>query len=165
MILGLLLSILAGSLVSLQSIFNSKVNERAGSWTTTTLVLGLGFAASFIIGFLVEGKQLFILENMNLWYWFSGLIGIGVVTCVVQGVRLLGPTYAIAITLTSQLAIALLWDTFGWLGIEKVPFTLQQLIGVIVIVAGIFVFKLSGETRPKSEKLPKIALNTFQADK
>jgi bacterial/archaeal transporter family-2 protein len=165
MILGLLLSILAGSLVSLQSIFNSKVNERAGSWTTTTLVLGLGFAASFIIGFLSEGKQLFILENMNLWYWFSGLIGIGVVTCVVQGVRLLGPTYAIAITLTSQLAIALLWDTFGWLGIEKVPFTLQQLIGVIVIVAGIFVFKLSGETRPKSEKLPKIALNTFQADK
>jgi bacterial/archaeal transporter family-2 protein len=165
MILGILLSILAGSLVSLQSIFNSKVNERTGSWITTTLVLGLGFAASFIIGFIFEGKQLFILENMKLWYWFSGLIGIGVVTCVVQGIKLLGPTYAISITLTSQLGFALLWDTFGWMGIEKVPFTFQQLMGVIVIVAGILVFKLSGETKPKSEKLPKIALKSFQADK
>lgn len=165
MIIGLLLSILAGSLVSLQGIFNSKVDERAGSWITTTLVLGMGFAASFTIGILFEGKQMFILENMKWWYWFSGLIGIGVVTCVVQGIKLLGPTYAISIILISQLALALLWDTFGWMGIEKVPFTLQQLIGVMVIVAGIFVFKLSGETKPKSEKLPKIALNTFQSDK
>ena len=152
MILGLLFAILAGALVSLQNIFNSKVGEHAGSWTTTTLVLGLGFVASFTIGFLFEGKQLFLLQNMKTWYWFSGLIGIGVITCVVQGIKLLGPTYAISIMLTSQLGFALLFDTFGWMGIEKVPFTIQQLIGVLVIVAGILIFKMSGE--PKSTKMP-----------
>ncbi|WHX98167.1 DMT family transporter [Neobacillus sp. DY30] len=162
MILGLLFAILAGALVGLQNIFNSKVGEHAGSWTTTTLVLGLGFVASFTLGFLFEGKELFQLQNMKTWYWFSGLIGIGVVTCVVQGIKLLGPTYAISILLISQLGIALLWDSFGWMGIEKVPFTLQQLIGVLVIVAGILVFKMSGE--PNSTKMPN-GLKSVPAEK
>ncbi len=144
MVLGLLLSLAAGSLLSLQNIFNSKVNERAGSWATTTLVLGLGFLASLTLGFIFEGKHLFILQNMQPWYWVSGFIGVGVVTCLVQGMKRLGPTYAISIVLTSQLLFALLWDTFGWLGLDKVPFTSKQLIGVLVIIGGIIVFKFSG---------------------
>ncbi|WP_223589316.1 DMT family transporter [Neobacillus bataviensis] len=144
MILGLLFSIIAGSLVSLQNIFNSKVNERAGSWATTTLVLGLGFLASLSIGLIFEGKQLFDLQNMKTWYWFSGLIGVGVVTSIVQGMRLLGPTYTISIVMTSQLGFALLGDSLGLLGLTQVPFTFKQLIGVLVIVSGILVFKLGG---------------------
>ena len=63
MILGLLFAIIAGALVALQNIFNSKVNERAGSWATTTLVLGLGFLASLTFGLLFEGGQLFHLAK------------------------------------------------------------------------------------------------------
>lgn len=144
MIIGLLLSLIAGMLVSLQNIFNSKVSDHAGSMVTTSLVLGLGFLASLTIGLFFEGKQLFVLQNMKSWYWFSGLIGIGVVTCLVQGIKHLGPTYAISIALTAQLGFALLWDSLGWLGLEKVPFTSKQLIGVLVIAGGVFIFKLSG---------------------
>ncbi|GKU84613.1 DMT family transporter [Niallia sp. NCCP-28] len=144
MIIGIVLSIIAGSLVGLQNIFNSKVNEHTGSWTTTTIVLGMGFLASFTIGFIAEGKQLFSLENMQVWYWFSGLIGVGVVTCVTKGVRLLGPTYAISIVLISQLAFALLLDSMGWMGLEKVPFTSKQLVGVLILAGGVFLFKFGG---------------------
>lgn len=154
MILGLLLALMAGSLISLQNIFNSKVSERAGSSATTTLVLGLGFLASLILGLIFEGKHMFILHNMKPWYWFSGFIGVGVVTCVVRGVRLLGPTYAISIVLTSQLAFALLWDSLGWLGLDRVPFTFKQLIGVLVIVGGVLIFKLGGGRQ--NQGLPKI---------
>jgi bacterial/archaeal transporter family-2 protein len=156
MILGLLFAIIAGSLVSLQNIFNSKVNERAGSWATTTLVLGMGFLASLTFGLLFEGGQLVNLQNMKPWYWFSGMIGVGVVVCLVQGIKLLGPTYAISIALTSQLFCALWLDSLGWLGLEKVPFTLNQLIGVLVIVGGIVVFKFGGER--ESQRASKIAL-------
>lgn len=144
MFFGLVLGLIGGSLVGMQNIFNSKVNEHAGSWSTTTLVLGMGFAASMIIGLIFEGSSMFILQNMQLWYWFSGLIGVGVVTCMVQGIRLLGPTYAVSIMLISQLGFALLWDSLGWLGLEQVPFSINKLIGVIVIVGGIVVFKLGG---------------------
>ncbi|MBO9129407.1 DMT family transporter [Bacillus sp. 165] len=149
MISGLLLALTAGTLVGLQNIFNSKVNERAGSWTTTTLVLGMGFLASLTIGLIFEGTHMFTLDHMKPWYWISGLIGIGVVTCLVKGIRLLGPTYAISIVLTSQLGFALLWDSLGLFGLEKVPFTFKQLLGVLVIVGGIFVFKLSGRDVPE----------------
>lgn len=145
MIVGLLMALIAGSLISLQNIFNSKVNERTGSWATTSLVLGMGFLASLIIGLIMEGPHLFMLQNMKPWYWASGTIGVGVVICLVQGIKLLGATYAISIVLTSQLVFALLWDSLGLFGLEKIPFTFLQLIGVVVIAGGIFVFKLGGE--------------------
>jgi bacterial/archaeal transporter family-2 protein len=155
MILGLLFAILAGALVGMQNIFNSKVNERTGSWATTTLVLGLGFLASLTFGLLFEGRQLFNFQNMKLWYWFSGVLGVGVVVSLVQGIKLLGATYAIAIALTSQLVFALLGDSFGWLGLAKVPFTFNQMVGVLVIVGGIVVFKFGGSSvSEKSAKIP-----------
>ncbi|MBP2242758.1 transporter family-2 protein [Cytobacillus eiseniae] len=150
MIVGLLFAAIAGSLVSLQNIFNSKVNERASTWSTTTLVLGLGFLASFLFGIAFEGKQLFNLQDMKTWYWFSGIIGVGVVTCIVNGMRLLGPTYTISIMMTSQLGFALLFDSLGWLGLAQVPFTFKQLLGVLIIIAGIVVFKFSGSSEKQA---------------
>lgn len=154
MLAGLLFSIVAGALVGLQNIFNSKVNEHAGSWITTTLVLGLGFAASLLLGIAFEGGGMFSMDmsKMQTWYWFSGIIGVGVVTCVVQGVRRLGPTFAISIVLITQLVTAMIWDSMGWLGLEKVPFTWNQLIGVLILIGGILVFKLGGSQK-KSEKI------------
>lgn len=143
MVLGLVSAVIAGTLVGLQNIFNSKVNEKAGSWMTTTIVLGLGFLASFIIGLFFEGGQLFDLQNMKWWYWFSGLLGIGVIAGIVQGIKFLGPTLAISIVLTSQLGFAVLWDSLGWMGLEKVPFTLKQFIGVMIIISGVILFKRS----------------------
>lgn len=107
MIIGIVLAITAGALVSLQTIFNSKVNEYTGSWSTTTLVLGMGFIASLLMGLLLEGTGMFRLRHMEAWYWISGAIGVGVVICLVQGIKRLGPTYGISIVLTSQLGCAL----------------------------------------------------------
>ncbi|TQR18688.1 DMT family transporter [Psychrobacillus vulpis] len=145
MLVGLSMALIAGSFLSLQNIFNTKVNEHTGSWAATTLILGMGFIASLIIGFIVEGGDLLVFQNMKTWYWFSGFIGVGVVTCLIQGIKLLGPTYAISIVLTSQLCFALLWDSLGWLGLEQVPFSLQKLLGVLIIIGGIIVFKFGGE--------------------
>lgn len=144
MLVGIALALIAGSFLSLQNIFNSKVNEHTGSWSATTLILGMGFLASLVIGLVVEGSGMLAFDNMKAWYWFSGLIGVGVVVCMIQSMRLLGPTYAISIALTSQLCFALLWDSLGWLGLEQVPFTFQQLLGVLVIIGGIIVFKFGG---------------------
>ncbi|ANY68311.1 hypothetical protein BBD42_18900 [Paenibacillus sp. BIHB 4019] len=144
MMTGILFSLMAGALVSIQAIFNSKVNERAGTWATTTLVLGLGFLASMTIGFILEGKQLFAWQEMQPWFWFSGLIGVGVVMSLVQAMKRLSPTIAISIVMTSEVLFALLWDSLGWMGLEQVPFTINKLLGVMVIIGGIFVLKFGG---------------------
>ncbi|MFP7473824.1 DMT family transporter [Niallia taxi] len=147
MMLGMILAIMAGALVGVQNIFNNKVMVKAGSWTTTTLVLGMGFAASFFIGLAVEGKSLFDFSNMELWYLFSGFIGVCVVYCVTKGVKLLGPTFAIAIVMFAQLGFAVLSDTFGWFGTEPIPFTFKQQLGVLIIIGGILMFKLGGSKK------------------
>ena len=144
MIIGIACALLAGSFLSMQNIFNSKVNERTGTWAATTLILALGFLASFIIGWIVEGNELFVFQNSKLWFWFSGLLGVGVVSCMVQGLRLLGPTFAISLALTSQLCFALLADTMGWFGLAQVPLSPQKLIGVLIIICGILLYKLGG---------------------
>lgn len=156
---GILLALLAGSLVSLQTVFNSKVNEKTGSWSTTTMVLFTGFLASFLISILVEGKNTFSFQHMQPWYWVSGAIGVGVVFCLVQGMKLLGPTFAISVVLTSQLSFALLFDSMGWLGLEKIPFSWNQLLGVLVIVGGIVLFKFGGSKSNTAEK-PRRALRS-----
>lgn len=149
MIYGLLIAFISGSLVGVQNIFNNRVNQKAGLWATTTLVLALGFIASFTLGIISEGTGLFHLENMHTWYWFSGIIGVGVVVCMTKGINHLGATYAVSISLSSQLVFALLFDSFGLLGLDQVPFTFKQLIGVLVIIGGILVFKMGGASEKK----------------
>jgi transporter family-2 protein len=69
----------------------------------------------------------------------------------------LGPTYAISIVLTAQLGTALLWDSLGWLGLEKIPFTFNKLIGVLVIIGGILVFKFGhGRTKEQAESISSV---------
>lgn len=155
MMTGIVLAVLAGLLVSVQTVFNSKVNEHNSSWATTTLVLGMGFVASFVLGVIIEGGEMFHLEGIKLWYILSGLIGVGVVFCLVHAMKNLDPTFAISIVVTAQLGTALLWDSLGLLGLEKIPFSWSKLLGVLVIVVGVVIFKLGDFKRDKANnKLP-----------
>lgn len=147
MLVGLLLAAFAGMMVALQTIFNNRTDVHMGSWATTTWVLFMGFVASLACSLIFEGSRTFNLQNMQPWYWFSGLIGVGVVICLVLGIKILGPTFSVSVTLTAQLGFALLFDSLGWLGLEKVAFDWKQLAGVIVIVAGIYVFKFGGKKK------------------
>lgn len=150
MLLGFILALAAGALVGVQNVFNGRVNGVAGSWATTTLVLGLGFAASLTLGLVFEGKRLFALESMETWFAFSGFIGVGVVFCLVRGIQRLGPTVAVAAALSSQLLFGLLWDSFGWFGLRQVPFTAKQAVGALVMIVGIALLKLGGQARERA---------------
>lgn len=141
MVVGIILALSGGVFVCLQNIFNANVKQHVSVWATTALVLLLGFIASFIAGLAVNGMGLFRFEA-EPWFWFSGVLGVGVVVCVTQGVQILGPSRAISIVMVSQIFFGLMWDTAGWFGLEQVPFTWQSLLGVLLISAGILLFQL-----------------------
>ncbi len=154
MVSGLLSALVGGALVALQSIFNSKVNEHVNVWATTAWVLGLGALASLALGLFMEGASLFTLRAMQPWYWGSGILGIGVTIGMVQGIRRLGPSFAVSIVLASQLAFASFWDAMGWLGVAQTPLSPKRLLGVLVITAGVLVFKLGGGRAPGTAPEP-----------
>ncbi|REK76750.1 DMT family transporter [Paenibacillus paeoniae] len=147
MIVGIVMALAAGCLISVQTMFNNKVSAAVSSHTTTALVLGMGLIASFGIGWLMEGSSFFATGTMPLWYWFSGLLGIGVVTFVVNGVKQLGASYAISIVMASQLLCALWWDSMGWFGLKQVPLTPQKAVGAVLLIIGLVLYKVTGKTR------------------
>lgn len=151
MVGGLLSALVAGSLVGVQNIFNSKVGERVGLWATTAWVLGLGALASLAIGLFLEGRHMVAPQPMQPWFWFSGVLGVGVVVGLVQSIKRLGPTLAVSIVMASQLGFAVIWDALGWLGVTQTPLSFKRLLGVLVIIAGVLVFKLGGARKAEAE--------------
>lgn len=138
--LGIILAILAGLLISLQSIFNAKVNEQVGHWLTTTLVLGLGFVTSFMF-FIITERNIYInYEVSNYVYYISGLFGIGIVIFIMKAIFLLGPAYTILISLITQLSLALIIDSVGLFNIKQISFEINKLMGLFIIIIGVGIF-------------------------
>ncbi|TWT26010.1 DMT family transporter [Planomicrobium sp. CPCC 101110] len=148
MAMGIFLALIGGAFVCVQNTFNANVKKRISVWSTTALVLLLGFAASFSAGLAFEGTGLFKFQA-EPWFWFSGILGVGVVACVTQGVQILGPSRAISLVMVSQIFFGLMWDTLGWFGLEQVPFTWQSLLGVLLISGGVLLFQLGPKLKQK----------------
>ena len=53
----------------------------------------------------------------------------------------LGPAEAVMIIVTAQVLVAYLIELFGLFGVEKVNFQWSKLIGVLLAVGGIILFK------------------------
>lgn len=93
-----------------------------------------------VLSYLRDGS-VGALQNVNRGYLLGGALGVVIVFSVMKGIGQLGPSYAVAILLVSQLVFALLIDTFGLFGAQPVPFAWSKAAGIGIMVAGIVVFK------------------------
>ncbi|MBD0383687.1 DMT family transporter [Paenibacillus sedimenti] len=139
---GILFSLLAGAFIAVQGVLNTKLSEKAGFWLTNTIVHASGFVVSLILFALLRDGSLSQLQNVNKGYMLGGVFGVVIVFSVMKGIGQLGPAYSIAILLVAQLIFALVIDTFGLFGAPAVPLAWNKLVGALIIVAGIVVFKL-----------------------
>lgn len=140
--MGIIYSLLAGILISVQSVFNTRLSEKAGFWFTNTWVHGTGFALSLIIMLILKDGSMSKLYTVNKLYWLGGACGVIIVFSVMQGINALGPAYSVALLLITQLLVALLIDSLGLFGVDKVPLSANKLIGIGIMIAGVAVFKL-----------------------
>ena len=139
--LGIIFSIIAGLTMSLQGVFNTRLGDKIGIWETNVLVQGIGLVVS-ILAYLIAGNGSFKnIKEANKLYLFGGVLGVIIIYTVMVGIKNLGPTCSIAIILVAQLASAALIDAFGMFDSEQIKFGLNKIIGVIVMVAGILIFK------------------------
>lgn len=139
--LGFIYSIVAGIAMSIQGVFNSRVSEKIGLWETNAFVQGSAFILSLIIS-LIWGRGNFkkILE-VNKLYLLGGLFGIIITYTVMKSMLDLGPTYAVAIILVAQLLAAGIIDWFGFFDTKKIVFSINKIIGLIIMIVGIIIFK------------------------
>lgn len=141
---GLIFSILAGILVSIQGVFNTRVSERVGQWETTSIVHLSGFVFSLLIVLLFGKGSIGKIGEVNPYYLLGGVFGVIIVFSVIQGITLLGTTFAVAILLITQLLISALIDYLGLFGTQAVRFDLTKVLGLMVMILGIVIFKWKG---------------------
>ncbi|MNZ62257.1 hypothetical protein D3C78_803730 [compost metagenome] len=140
--MGIIYSLLGGLIISVQSVFNTRLSEKTGFWFTNAWVHGTGFAITLIILLLIKDDGLLRLPTVNKLYWLGGAMGVMIVFSVTKGITALGPAYSVALLLIMQLLVAMLIDSFGLFGVDKLPITMNKIIGIGIMIAGVIVFKL-----------------------
>lgn len=141
---GIIMSILAGTLMSIQGVFNTRLSDKIGLYESNAFVQATAFILSFIVmaifGKFSSYKELF---SVNKLYLLGGVLGIGITLTVMLSIKNLSPVYAISIILISQLIVAALIDALGLFESEKIPFLWNKYVGILMMIAGVIIFKLN----------------------
>lgn len=138
---GVLFALLAGLLMSVQGVFNTRVMDSSNMWATNSWVHLTAFVVSIGVWFFAGREALLsVFSVSNKLYLLGGVIGAFITFTVIKSISGLGPAYATMLILLAQLVSSCLVEVFGLFGTEKVCFEWSKLIGVALMIAGIIVF-------------------------
>jgi transporter family-2 protein len=138
---GILLALLAGLLMSVQGVFNTRIMEQSNMWATNSWVHITAFALSIGVWFFTGRENLLsVFDVSNKLYLLGGIIGAFITFTVIKSISGLGPAHATMLILLAQLVVSYLIEVFGLFGTEKVDFEWIKLVGVVLMIAGIVVF-------------------------
>ncbi|MBV7273276.1 DMT family transporter [Clostridium thailandense] len=139
--LGIIVSLLAGICMSFQGVFNTRLGEKIGLWETNVIVQASGLIITIIAVCILGNGGFKNIKNCNKLYLLGGVLGVIIIYTVMQGIKSLGPTCSISIILVAQLTTAALIDAFGLFDTTQVKFGVTKIIGVIIMIIGILIFK------------------------
>jgi transporter family-2 protein len=137
---AVLLTALTGGLVALQAPINSGLGRQVGTWQAAFLSFAIGTAALAVIAALATGGMGRIsgVREVSLVYLTGGLLGAAYITSVLVTVRTLGLSGVTAATIAGQLAISVVVDQYGLLGVAKQPITAARVAGVVLLGLGTY---------------------------
>lgn len=139
---GILIALLSGALMSVQGVFNTEVTKNTSLWVSNCWVQMTALLVC-LAGWFVTGRQsfggLFVMEPKYMLC--GGILGAFITLTVIQSMSQLGPAKAVMLIVVSQLLIAYLIELFGLFGVEKVGFDWKKLLGMVLAIAGIIIFK------------------------
>lgn len=140
---GFIIALISGALMSIQGVFNTEVTKQSSTWTTSSFVQFTGFLACILIWILTERDQSFMMltKVTPKYLLLGGIIGAGITFTVIKSIAALGPAQSAMLIVASQTVVSYLIEVFGLFGTEKTGFQWIKLIGVVLFVAGMIIFK------------------------
>lgn len=140
---GILIGIISGALMSIQGVFNSEVTKQSSIWLAAAFVQISAFVVC-VVAWFVTGREATVTDLWHVqpkYMLLGGMIGAFITYTVIQAMNQCGPARAVVFIVTAQLIVAYVIELMGIFGVEKQPFEWRKMIGLAVIVAGIFTFK------------------------
>ena len=142
---GLLIALISGALMSVQGVFNTQVTKSTGIWVSNGWVQLSAFALCVVVWLATGRESVSTLWEVRPHYMLlGGVIGAGITWTVIQSVSALGPARSALLIVIAQLAVSYLIQLFGLFGMDQEPFSWKKAGGLLLAVAGIMIFQLSG---------------------
>ena len=142
---GFLSELLSGALMSVQGVFNTQVTKSTGIWVSNGWVQLSAFALCVVVWLATGRESVSTLWEVRPHYMLlGGVIGAGITWTVIQSVSALGPARSALLIVIAQLAVSYLIQLFGLFGMDQEPFSWKKAGGLLLAVAGIMIFQLSG---------------------
>lgn len=140
--LGLLMALLSGALMSVQGVFNTEVTKQSSIWVAAGFVQLTAFLTCVIAWFVTGREPVTAVWSVdNKYMLLGGVIGAFITITVIKSMGALGPAKAVMIIVTSQLLVAYLIEVFGVFGVEKTGFDWKKILGMALAIAGVLIFK------------------------
>jgi len=140
--IGFLIALISGALMSVQGVFNTKVTESSSMWAANAFVQFTAFLVC-IVAWLVTDRTSFrdVIAVEPKYFLLGGAMGAFITLTVIKSMDSLGPAKAVMLIVIAQLIIAYLIELFGLFGVDKQPFSWRKVIGALVAIAGFILFK------------------------
>ena len=138
-LLAVLLGAGAGCLVGMQAPINSRLGRTIGGVQAATFSFLVGSALLIAISFVLRGglASFGTLGRVPWWALVGGLLGAVYVFVALEAVKTLGASGLSAAVIAGQLAISVVVDRFGLLGVARTPITAHRIVGLVLLVAGV----------------------------
>jgi transporter family-2 protein len=136
----LMLAILIGGLLPVQTGVNAQLRTFLGHPVTTALVsFGVG-TAGLLVTVLSLGLPLPLAAAWSQtawWHWTGGLLGAVYIAGVVVLAPRLGAGTLIAAVVGGQMVASLVTDHFGLVGFPEHPISALRLLGAAMVILGV----------------------------
>lgn len=140
----LVLTALAGCLMPVQPAVNAVAAHMMGSpylasffsFLTGTAVLGL-----LCLTLRLPWPDGRILAALPWWVWSAGTMGAFFVTMTIVAVPHLGAMSVMALLVAGQMAMSMVMDHFGWLGIPAQPISMGRILGAVLLFSGVVLIR------------------------
>lgn len=139
---GILVALLSGALMSVQGVFNTEVTKQSSLWVSTGWVQLSAFLVC-VLAWLFTGRDSIgaLWQVENKYTLLGGVIGAFITITVIQSISALGPAKSAMLIVIAQLIVAYVIELFGMFGVDKAPFEWRKVLGMLIAIAGIVIFK------------------------
>jgi transporter family-2 protein len=140
--IGILIALLSGALMSVQGVFNTEVTKQTSLWVSSAFVQLTALLVCLVAWLITDRTSFMELAHVEQKYMLlSGVLGAFITITVVKSMDTLGPARAAMLIVVAQLVIAWVIELFGMFGVEKTPFEWRKVAGMVIAVIGVVIFK------------------------
>jgi transporter family-2 protein len=144
-LLPMLLVLLAGGMIALQAPTNAVLAKAGGSAVLAALIsFAVGTLTLLLVWFASGSRpRPSSFSGLPPYAWFGGAYGALYVAVAAYAAPRLGLAALITIGIAGQIAMALLLDQFGALGLPREPINLGRIAGALLVIAGVVLVRRS----------------------